>query len=144
MCKKHVNDGRVDMAIPFIGAVLDIIKGPLDKLIPDKNKRAEFEHEIAMAVNNSDLAQMEVNKVEAAHPSIFVAGWRPFIGWTCGTALALDFLVRPIAQWIILIFEKVVILPTLDTSQLMPILMGMLGLGTLRTYEKLKGVARKD
>jgi hypothetical protein len=144
MCKKHVNDGRVDMAIPFIGAVLDIIKGPLDKLIPDKNKRQEFEHAVTMSVYNSDLSQMEVNKVEAAHHSIFVAGWRPFIGWTCGTALALDFLVRPIAQWIILIFEKVVILPTLDTSQLMPILMGMLGLGTLRTYEKLKGVARKD
>jgi hypothetical protein len=87
---------------------------------------------------------MEVNKVEAAHHSIFVAGWRPFIGWTCGTALALDFLVRPLAQWVILISENVVILPTLDTSQLMPILMGMLGLGTLRTYEKLKGVARKD
>ena len=132
------------MAIPFIGAVLDIIKGPLEKLIPDKNKRQEFEHAVTMSVHNSDLSQMEVNKVEAAHHSIFVAGWRPFIGWTCGTALALDFLVRPLAQWVILIFENVVILPTLDTSQLMPILMGMLGLGTLRTYEKLKGVARKD
>jgi hypothetical protein len=144
MCKQNVNDGTDKMAIPFIGAVLDIIKGPLDKLIPDKNKRQEFEHAVTMSVYNSDLSQMEVNKVEAAHHSIFVAGWRPFVGWTCGMSLALDFLVRPIVQWGILVYGEVVTLPTLDTAQLMPILMGMLGLGTLRTYEKFKGVARKD
>lgn len=131
------------MAIPFIGAVLDIIKGPLDKLIPDKNKRMEFEQAVKMSVHEGDLAQMEVNKVEAAHPSIFVAGWRPFIGWTCGAAMALEFLVRPIAQWAILLSDKLVSLPSLDTTQLYPVLMGILGLGTLRTYEKFKGVARK-
>lgn len=132
------------MAIPFIGAVLDIIKGPLDKLIPDKDKRAEFEHEVRMSVHNSDQAQMEVNKVEAAHSSIFVAGWRPFIGWVCGLALAFEFLVRPIAQWGLLIAEKTTILPVLDTAALYPILMGMLGLGTLRTYEKFKGKNRNS
>ena len=96
-----------------------------------------------MAVHNTDLAQMEVNKVEAAHHSIFVAGWRPFIGWCCGIAMGLEFIVRPITQWGILMAGKVVTLPSLDTEQLYPILMGLLGLGTLRTYEKFKGVARK-
>ena len=132
------------MAIPILSAVMDIIKGPLDKLIPDKNKRAEMTHEIAMAVNNSDHAQMEVNKVEAAHHSIFVAGWRPFIGWVCGMALAFEFLVRPLTQWALLIAEKSIVLPVLDTNALYPILMGMLGLGTLRTFEKSKGIARKS
>lgn len=132
------------MAIPILGAVLDLIKGPLDKIIPDKAQRAAFEHEITMSVQTSDLAQMEVNKVEAANPSTFVSGWRPFIGWICGCAMAMEFLVRPLAQWGINLSGKVVTLPSLDTAQLYPILMGMLGLGTLRTYEKFKGVARKD
>lgn len=132
------------MAIPILGAVLDLIKGPLDKIIPDKAQRAAFEHEITMSVQTSDLAQMEVNKVEAANPSTFVSGWRPFIGWICGCAMGLEFLVRPLAQWGINLSGKVVTLPSLDTAQLYPILMGMLGLGTLRTYEKFKKVARKE
>lgn len=130
------------MAIPILGAVLDIIKGPLDKLVPDKAQRAAFEHEITMSVQTSDLAQMEVNKIEAAHRSIFVAGWRPFIGWTCGVAMSLEFIVRPLAQWGLNIAGKAVLLPQLDTEALYPILMGLLGLGTLRTYEKFKGVSK--
>ncbi len=65
------------MAIPLIGTILDIVKGPLDKLIPDKSKRAEFAHALEMEILRSGMAQMEVNKAEAQHKSIFVAGWRP-------------------------------------------------------------------
>jgi len=134
--------GRVvDMA--FISDIISTVGGLAGKFIKDKDAVEAFKHEVDMSLTKLDLAQMEVNKVEAAHHSIFVAGWRPFIGWNCGLALSLDFLIRPIAQWGILMSGEVVTLPSLDTEQLYPILMGLLGLGTLRTYEKFKGVARK-
>ncbi len=132
------------MALPFIGTVLDIIKGPIDKLIPDKNKAAEMKHEIAMAITNTDMAQMEVNKVEAAHSSIFVAGWRPFVGWVCGVGLAMNFLILPIASWACAIWAPDIELPKLDIGELITLLMGMLGMGTLRTYEKGQNTNRNS
>lgn len=78
--------------------------------------------------------QNEVNKIEAQHRSIFVAGWRPFIGWVCGLALLYNFILRDIIAWVI----PDQIPPALQMDQLITILLGMLGLGGLRTYEKLK------
>ncbi|MBL4838268.1 MAG: holin family protein [Kordiimonadaceae bacterium] len=134
------------MAIPFIGAILDVIKGPLDKLIPDKNKRMAFEHEIATAAMRAGFAQMEINKVEAAHKSLFVAGWRPFVGWVCGLGLAYAAIIEPIMRFVVKVyFPDVPIdeIPKVGTDILMPTLMGMLGLGGLRTYEKKLGLARE-
>ena len=131
------------MAIPFIGAVLDIIKGPLNKLIPDKDLRARLEHEISMTTINSGLAQMEVNKVEAAHKSIFVAGWRPFIGWVCGFGILWAFLGHPIFEWVVAMGWVDVVPPLLQVDSLLEIVLGMLGLAGLRTYEKGKGIARE-
>ena len=101
-----------------------------------------FKHEVNMSLTKMDLAQIEINKVEAAHPSVWVSGWRPFIGWVAGLALALEFLVRPIVQWGLDISGQAIQLPNIDNQELYPILMGLLGLSTLRTYEKFKGVAR--
>ena len=95
-----------------------------------------------MSLTKLDLAQIEVNKVEAAHPSTFVSGWRPSIGWICSASLGMEFIIRPLAQWGINLSGGIVTLPSLDTGQLYPILMGLLGLGTLRTYEKFKHVSR--
>jgi hypothetical protein len=81
-------------------------------------------------------AQIEVNKVEAAHKSLFVAGWRPAIGWICGFALLYSTIVSPILG----IWLEV---PEVDTSLLTTVLMGMLGLGAMRTFEKTKGVSRE-
>jgi len=78
--------------------------------------------------------QNEVNKIEAQHRSIFVAGWRPFIGWVCGLALLYNFILRDIIAWL----SPGVMPPALQMDQLITILLGMLGLGGLRTYEKLK------
>ena len=78
--------------------------------------------------------QNEVNKIEAQHRSIFVAGWRPFIGWVCGVALLYNFILRDIIAWV---FPEQ-IPPALQMDHLITILLGMLGLGGLRTYEKLK------
>jgi hypothetical protein len=140
-----VRDGQEhNMAIPFVSAVLDIIKGPLDKVFVDKDARIAFEHEVRMSAVQSDMAQMEVNKVEAAHASIFVAGWRPFVGWVCGSALAFEFLLRPLVQWGLIIADNDAVLPVLATEALYPVLMGMLGLGAARTVEKLKDRSRNS
>ena len=88
------------------------------------------------------LAKVELNKAEAQHKSVFVAGWRPFIGWTCGAGIAWAMVLQPIAQWGVTRWGDGAELPTIDTGYLMELIMGMLGMGGLRTFEKMKGVAR--
>ena len=115
----------------------------LDKFVQDKDLKAKLDHEMNMAFHEANLAQVEVNKVEAASKSMFVAGWRPFVGWTCGLALMYHFLLSPLLQFILRASGIEVELPEFEFAQLSPSLMGMLGLGTLRTYEKLRGVSRE-
>lgn len=123
------------LAIPLIQTVVE-------KFIPDKDKASELAHEVATLAENHahEIAkkQIEVNKEEAAHKSLFVAGWRPFIGWTCGVAMANNFVVMP---YVSVLFSVTV--PILELSEMMPVLMGLLGLGAYRSYEKVKGVARE-
>ena len=127
----------------LIGPVADI----LDKFIEDKDQKAKLAHEIAtMAERHAQeqvLAQLEVNKAEAAHRSMWVAGWRPFVGWTCGAAMAWHFILLPVTLFVTSFtgFE-VPQLPAFDMDSLMTVLLGMLGLGGLRTFEKSKGLAR--
>jgi hypothetical protein len=112
----------------------------------DKEKRAAAEREIEAQLTTHlakiDLAQLDINKTEAAHRSVFVSGWRPMIGWTCGAAMALNFLIFPLASFVLAQTGHLVELPNLDMTQMMPVLMGMLGLGGLRTVEKLKQVSK--
>jgi len=121
----------------LIGPVASI----LDKVIPDKDQRELLAHKIAtMAETHSHeiaKAQIEVNKQEAAHKSLFVAGWRPFTGWACSLALTLNFLVFPIIDLV-----PGITVTLIDMSTMMPVLLGMLGLGGMRSYEKRNGVAR--
>ena len=88
-------------------------------------------------------SQLDINKVEAEHPSIFVSGWRPAIGWICGAACAWNWIGLPMAKLLLTIVGYTVSVSPADISEMMPILMGMLGLGGLRTMEKVNGVARK-
>ena len=127
-----------------MGAI-DLLIGPiaglLEKVIPDINERARLAAEIAtLAERNAHaeaIAQAEINKVEAAHKSLFVAGWRPGAGWVCVAALAHNYLILP---YVLAIGVDV---SQLEIGELMPVLLGMLGLGTLRSYEKANGVARE-
>ena len=133
--------------------MLDLLVGPvtglLDKFIPDADERDRLAHEIATLSERhaQELAkgQLEINKTEAAHKSMFVAGWRPFVGWTCSIALCWHFVVSAVvifgAAYAGVALPE---LPVFDMSSLMTVLLGMLGLGGLRTYEKTKGVARKQ
>ena len=124
-------------------SVIGIADKVLGKFIPDKTLRDQLRHEMNMAFHEANLAQVEVNKQEAASQSMFVAGWRPFVGWTCGVALMYHFLLLPLLHFILKASGVEVDLPEFDFSHLSTILMGMLGLGSLRTYEKLRGVSRE-
>jgi hypothetical protein len=86
--------------------------------------------------------QMDINKVEAANPSVFVSGARPFIMWVCGVGCAWNWIGLPVAVFVLTVMGKPIVLAPADLSEMMPLLLGMLGLGGFRTIEKLKGVAR--
>tara|TARA_R100000951_G_scaffold114037_1_gene117398 strand:- start:461 stop:847 length:387 start_codon:yes stop_codon:yes gene_type:complete len=123
-----------------LSALIGPVSAILDKVIPDKDLREKLSHEIAtMAERHTQeqvMAQIEVNKAEAAHKSLFVAGWRPAIGWICGFALLYSTIISPvIGIW--------VEVPEIDTSLLTSTMLGMLGLGAMRTFEKAKGVSRE-
>ena len=130
--------------------MIDKLIGPvtslLDKFIPDADTKVKLAHEVAtMAQNHAqELAksQLEVNKVEAAHKSLFVAGWRPFIGWTCGLGMFGNFITIPFSNFILALLEYNIVIPLVPLETMMPVLMGMLGLGAMRTYEKKAGVSK--
>lgn len=133
--------------IGLISAILPAVTDIVGRFLPeDKEKRAVAEREIEAQLTahlaKIDLAQLGINKVEAAHRSIFVAGWRPFIGWTCGVALCYTYVLQPIIIFIMIQTGQLVPLPEMDLAAMMPVLMGMLGLGGLRTFEKFKGVSK--
>jgi hypothetical protein len=127
-----------------IQALIAPIAGLLDKVIPDADERAKLAHEIATLAERQSheiaLAQIEVNKQEAS-TDIFRGGWRPFIGWTCGFAFAYHFVIQPVLIFVMTYLGfDVPKLPEFDMASLMTVLMGMLGLGGLRTFEKYKGL----
>jgi len=129
-----------------IQALIGPVSGLLDKFIEDKDQKARLAHEVAtMAENHAqELAkgQLEVNKVEAAHKSLFVSGWRPFIGWTCGLGMFGNFITIPFSNFVLALFGIDIVIPLVPLETMMPVLMGMLGLGAMRTYEKKNAVHR--
>ena len=136
----------------MIWNILQPLVGPLiNKLvdrIPDPNKRAEakeqFESELMAAVMSAGEEQNKVNLAEAQHKSVFVAGWRPFIGWVCGIGLLWSFVLQPVASWLFSAFNPDFPLPPqIYTDGLYQLVLAMLGMGGLRTFEKLKGVSRE-
>ena len=115
----------------------------LNKAIPDKDLREKLSHELAVLADRQITAQIEVNKVEAAHHNMFVAGWRPAIGWICALGMAGNFLIIPFVNMALELTDSGVLIPMIELSEMMPVLMGMLGLGAMRTFEKTKGVSRE-
>ena len=118
----------------------------LGKFIEDKDTKNKLAHELAtMAERHAqELAksQIEVNKAEAQSRHWFVASWRPFIGWTCGLALCYTYVLQPILVFAMAHMDLLIDLPQMELGEMMPVLMGMLGLGGLRTFEKFKGVSK--
>ena len=131
------------MALPAIlGILAPILGNVLDRVLPDPEAKAKAQTEILTALMASDLAQLDVNKTEAAHPSIFVAGWRPFIGWVGGVSLAYVFLLQPLSNWALAVWYPGIITPAVPTDYLFELVLAMLGMGALRSFDKVKGVSR--
>lgn len=126
------------MAHDPLTAGIDLAGSVINKIWPDKTEQERAQLAAAVTLVQG---QLEINKVEAASPSTFTSGWRPFIGWTCGVACGWNWLGLPVAQFVCAVFGHPVDMASADLSQMWPLLMGMLGLGSLRTLEKIKGVA---
>ena len=130
----------------MIDKLIGPITGLLDKFIPDADTKAKLAHEVAtMAEEHAQeiaKGQMEINAVEAANSNVFVSGWRPFIGWTCGLGMFGNFITIPFSNFVLALFEVNIVIPLVPLETMMPVLMGMLGLGAMRTYEKKSGVSK--
>lgn len=123
--------------LPMLGEVLD-------RVVPDQasaaKARVEMEAKLLEAATAQAAQQAATNQVEAGHRSIFVAGWRPFIGWVCGAGLAWAFLLAPMLAWMLPLAGIATVMPVLQVDHLMELVVAMLGLGALRSFEKVKGV----
>lgn len=114
----------------------------VDKFVPDPAEKARAEAELRASLLAWDQAQMATNTAEAQSNSVFVAGWRPFIGWCCGLALSVQFVVGPLAVWAFDLAGHPIQAPPALDNMLWELMFGMLGLGGLRTFEKVKGVSK--
>jgi|TARA_R100001530_G_scaffold113906_1_gene80870 hypothetical protein len=127
----------------LIGPVSDL----LGKFIEDKDQKNKLAFELATMADNhaQELAkgQLEINKAEAASGSVFKGGWRPAIGWVCAMSLAWTYFAQPFISFAVGAFGVTLPpLPQLDMGALMPLMLGMLGLGSMRSYEKMKGLTK--
>ena len=133
------------MISSILPAILPTIGKLVDKIFPDeeanKREKLKIEQELLKQLQSVDLAQIEVNKVEAAGNAL-QRSWRPTIGWVCALAFAYHFLVQPMIVFIASISGHPIPLPDFDMSALMSVTMGLLGLGGLRTFEKMKGISK--
>ena len=132
------------MSFGIVKELVGPVTGLLSEFIEDKDQKARLAHEIATMAerhaNENAKAQLEVNKVEAASKSLFVAGWRPFIGWTCGLGMFGNFITIPFANFVLALLSYEIVIPLVPLETMMPVLMGMLGLGAMRSFEKTRKV----
>lgn len=129
----------------LLGPLLDFGKDLINRFFPDKEEARKAEAEFLKLAMDGELkqviAQLQINATEAAHPSIWVAGWRPFFGWVGGAGFGYAVIGQPMLAWLASV-KGWPIPPTLDTDLLLTVAGGMLGIGGLRTYEKAKRVTR--
>lgn len=128
------------MDITGIGSVADLAKTAIQAIWPDKTEQEKAQLAAAVALVQG---QLDINKAEASNPSVFVSGWRPFIGWVCGAGCAWNWIGLPVVKAGLAVYGHPIALSPADLGEMMPLLLGMLGLGGLRTVEKINGVAAK-
>jgi Holin of 3TMs, for gene-transfer release len=134
LLSKIFNTGAPD-AVTAIGNVFD-------KLFTSKEERLQAQAVLDRIRQEPYILQAEINKIEAGHRSIFVAGWRPFIGWVCGLGFAWAFIGHPLFQWAVALEGLAIQPPEIHTDDMMELVLALLGLGALRTAEKLSGRAK--
>lgn len=147
MATTIVGESNMLQYLPFVGKVID-------KIFPDPIKAGEAKLEMMKMEQQGefkeidaslarDVEQAAINKIEAGSDSLFKSGWRPFIGWTCGVGFAYAVLIHPILTWVATIKGIETLPPNLSTDVLLPVMLGLLGLGGMRSYEKLKGLTKR-
>lgn len=128
--------------LPLLSPIIDRVAGA----IPDRGEadrlKAQATTELLQALSSADTQQTEINKIEAASSSVFVAGWRPAVGWVCVSGVGYQFVVRPLAQAIVTIWQPAYTMPSVPTDDLLYLLGILLGVAGLRSFEKVKGVSR--
>lgn len=125
------------MSLTGLGEIATAVKDVVGMIFPNKTEEEKAQIAAALALVQG---QLDTNKAEAASPSIFVAGWRPFVGWVCGTGFGVQFVIGPLAEWGSGLLGHPVKFPPMDLGTMMPLLLGMLGLGGMRSAEKINGV----
>lgn len=117
-------------------APIDALGSAVDKIFTNDEEKMQAQAVLNKIAQKPAILQAEINKIEAQHRSIFVAGWRPAIGWVCAIGLAFPFVITPLVEWAGFVG------PSIDMERLMELVIALLGLGTLRTFEKLTGRAK--
>jgi hypothetical protein len=130
------------MDITGISSLFDFGGKIIDKFIPDPAQAAAAKLELAKLDMQPLLGQLEINKIEAQHSNVFVSGWRPFIGWTCGVACAWNWIGISVVDVMLRLYGSTVHLQPANIEEMYPVLLGLLGLGAMRTYERVQGVHR--
>tara|TARA_R100000687_G_scaffold73140_1_gene63659 strand:- start:375 stop:782 length:408 start_codon:yes stop_codon:yes gene_type:complete len=125
-------------------AVVGVVDNVLDKFVEDKDLRAKLNHELKTQVQKANLAQIAVNMEQAKHPSIFVAGARPAIMWICAFGLGWQFVFQPIFIWGLAVTAHAIPIPVIPTDGLLTLTLSLLGLGGMRSFEKMKGIQREN
>ena len=125
-------------------SVIGIAGKVLDKFVEDKDLKKKLDHELRSQIISLDLAQAQANVEQAKHPSIFVSGARPAIMWICAFGLGWQFVFQPVAVWALALSSSDIVLPVIQTEGLMSLTLALLGLGSMRTAEKWKGVQRNN
>ena len=130
----------------MIDKLIGPVTGLLDKFIEDKDQKARLAHDLATMADQhaQELAkgQMAINQVEAAHKSLFISGWRPAVGWVCVLGMFGNFITIPFTNFVLALLKYDIVIPLIPLDTMLPVLMGMLGLGAMRTYEKKNSVHR--
>ncbi len=137
------------MSLDPITAILNVGSQVIDKIWPDKTEAEKQKVKLVELAAMGDLeklklevslliGQLEINKEEAKHQSVWVSGWRPFVGWVSGGAFAYHYILQPFLVWVLSAFDKITTAPVLDSNVLMTLLLGILGLGAFRSYDKSK------
>ena len=125
-------------------SIIGVAGKVLDKFVEDKDLKTKLDFELRKAYSDANLAQIEVNKEQAKHPSLFVAGARPSIMWICAFGLGWQFVFLPIATWYMAFTGQPVLLPDIASEGLMSLTLALLGLGGMRTFEKKNGTHRNN
>ena len=128
----------------IVESVVGVAGKVLDKFVEDKDLKTKLEAELKSQIISLDLAQAQANIEQAKSPSVFIAGARPAIMWICAFGLGWQFVFQPVMVWLFAVSGSDIVLPVLATEGLMPLTLSLLGLGSMRSFEKHKGVHRNN